>query len=131
MPDSTSMSDATRAILAMIVWSPFYILPTAIACVGARLFVRSRPRPPLTLEDWLLFVVPWFVWFSAMILNSNHKSLANLAEAYVLIVVAVVGFTVRFVVGPRFEAPPGRSAVLVGVCSVGLALAFLVPPLPE
>lgn len=130
MPDVTWMSATARSILAMLVWSPYYIVPTTVFCLGARL-IRSRPRPPLTLEDWLLFVVPWFVWFSAMMINGNHKTLANFAEAYGLIFLAVVCFIARLRFGQRYGPHRVGLIALAVVCLAGLALAFLVPPLPE
>ena len=114
----------------MFVWSPFYIVPTIMVCLGARYLTRSRPRPTLTREDWLLFVVPWFVWFPAWMFN-HHKTLANLAEVYGLIFFAVVGFILRLGFGQRYGPHRVGLIVLAVVCLAGLALAFLVPPLPE
>ena len=115
----------------MFLWSPYYIVPTTVACLGARFFLRSRPRPLLILEDWLLFTVPWFVWFLAMMVNGNHKTLANFAEAYGLILFAVVGFILRLRLGQRYGPHRVGLIVLAVVCLGGLALVYFVPPLPE
>ncbi len=115
----------------MLIWSPYYIVPTAALSLGARLLSRARPRASLLLEDWLLFAVPWFVWFSFLALNSDHKSLANLAEAYVLVIAAVVGFVLRLRLGVRYGPRKVARTVLAIVCVVGISLAYLVPALPE
>jgi hypothetical protein len=121
----------SRFLFAMLIWSPFYILPTAALSLGARFFFSRKPRPPLVLEDWLLFLVPWFMWFGFLYLNGDQKSLANLAEAYALIFAAILGYSLRLRFGPRHGPRRVARAVLVTVCLIGVALAYFVPALPE
>lgn len=125
------MSTTARFLMAMLIWSPYYVVPTAALSLGVRLLFRASPRPSLLLEDWLLFAVPWFVWFSFLALNSDHKSLANLAEVYALVIAAVLGFVFRLRFGVRYGPRKAARAVLAVVCLVGVALACLVPALPE
>lgn len=114
---------------SLVVWSPWYVLPTAIGCLLA--YRASNTRPTLGVGDWLLFFVPWFVWFGAMLFNSHHKSLANLAELYVLVAVAIGGFALRLRYGPRVGHNKASLAVLGLTCLTAIALAAFVPALPE
>jgi len=123
------MNSNAASILALVMWSPFYIVPTGIGC----LVVRSlkRPRSRFILPDWLLLFVPWFVWFAFMMVTPQTKSLANLAEVYALIAVAVVGFAIRTFIGAKVGHSRASFVVLAVTIFTGVGLAYFVPALPE
>jgi hypothetical protein len=123
------MQISNASLLALFIWSPFYVLPTGLGCFVIWRFFSSRPS--FTIADWSLLFMPWFVWFSAMLVTPQQKSLANLAEVYVLILVALVGFLVRIQFGEKFGARLASFVVLGVACLAGVMLALFIPALPE
>lgn len=115
-------------ILVLLGW-PFYAVPTGVACALIRLW--TRPMPAFIVTDWLLLVLPWVAWFSVAVTTLPSKSMANLAELYALIAVAVGGYAIRCLASASFGHRPMSAGVLAVATLAGFVLALSMPPLPE
>lgn len=124
------MNFSVRALMAMIAWTPFYVIP-AIGCFYA---VRriSKEASPFIFTDWILLALPWFVWSLSLFVSPQKKSLSNFAEAYVLLLVSSIGYWVRLTLSARsFNGAVVGWWVIAAVSLIGFALAIFTPALPE
>lgn len=124
------MSFSVRALMAMIAWTPFYIIP-AIGCFYA---VRriSKKIYPFIFTDWILLGWPWLVWSLSLFVSPQTKSLSNFAEAYALLLVSSIGYWVRLTLSARsFNAAVVGWWVIAAVSLIAIALAIFTPALPE
>ena len=87
--------------------------------------------PAFIVTDWLLRVLPWGAWFSVAVTTLPSKSMANLAELYALIAVAVGGYAIRCLAGASFGHRRMSAGVLAVATLAGFVLALSMPPLPE
>jgi hypothetical protein len=117
-------------LFVMVLWAPIYIFPSALCLYIIRKLAKSSK--PMLIADWASLGFPWFVWFLTVHLMGIQKSLSNLGEGYLLVVVCVVTYWIRLRLEPQAgTARPVAMLAFLFICVVAVLFAFFIPPLPE
>jgi hypothetical protein len=99
--------------------------------VVAPLVWFTRRRVQWHVWESAVFVAPFGVWLALIYFGSQPKSLANLAECYIISCAIAVAALVQALFG---KLPGNRLlpvALMTTVIAAGVAAYFLTPVLPE
>ena len=115
--------------VGLILW--LWFVQTMIAAVfSAPLFFLARNR---VIWPWeaLVFVLPYATWVLCMFADGSGKSLANLAECFIIGAIIPVTVLAR-IVTPAHRHQWVYSVVLItAMCGVAVVVYVVTPPWPE
>ncbi|NBW40702.1 hypothetical protein EBR25_06815 [bacterium] len=119
--------------MTFITFSIFFFVPSLL--LGGAIYFFTRKSVEYFRLDLLNFILPLALWNPSYWISDNlgvSKSLANLlVEWLILGCVVPLVFLVR---AKFFSTVPSRKRAVVGLavnCTVAVALAALVPGIPE
>ena len=117
----------------MIVAAIFYGVIVSSVVVAVSSFVALKRKGPgaVQLWDWLLLFVPFLLWWALALSGLRIKTLSNLVEPFLLVLLVAACFAVRVFLGGGWSHK--RRALISFVLCVAGAVGFyvLVPALPE
>jgi bacteriorhodopsin len=114
------------AQIIFLTW--LYYLVGAIGAFAVFIFMRVKKINYSRHEHWVL-VVPFFIWFTLMLIPGQDKSLSNLIESFFIGIAVSVLAILRLLLKSKI-----RHASLVYFvlsCVASIAIFMSVPGLPE
>ncbi len=92
----------------------------------------NRKRIHWERADYLVFFVPWLVWFNLFVFGGRAASLSSaLVEVSILGVLVGLGFLPLIALAKRFSVGIMRLSLNIGLCLCAVAIWALVPFLGE
>jgi hypothetical protein len=115
--------------LFLYVWAVFVLIASGLS---APIVVFFWKRVNLTAVDLLALIAPFATWLSLMARYSEgRKSLANLAEPWIIALAVPVTFLIRVAIGRRFSGEVCSWLSVVLLSLVAVAVFWCTPAWPE
>ena len=112
------------------------LVVTTIVLVGSVLTalfcsVRLNRSGDAVRLDWAIVVVPPALWMALDFTGIHNKTLSNIIEPLLLLIVSSVGFVVRTLAATVSTAKARSMTALAVGMTMALLLYAVVPALPE
>lgn len=120
------MSEIVKLYIFQLILFLAYL---SIPCFLVVYFTRHRAK--WGFYDFSITILPFTCWYFTFILNRNKKSLSNLSEWLILLIIVPIFLLTRGLLGKNRFKITISIALTALACAAAIALAVIVPCWPE